>query len=273
MSKRIEYICKPSKRYNEDGVIINDNFYVVMDGATGLYKQTFRPSDACYFVKEFKKRFVNCNDFEKELSNLSKILYSIFIKKYIRKSLKRSHIPSIGLSFVVIDEVNNKAFLYTLGDPVVFVKYKDGSYLYFKEDNLTLLDKYAIDNMINISRKEGISIKEAKKKVSNLIVENRNKLNKDNGYNVFSLYKDGYNFKLSKKEINLDNVSYIALASDGFIQAYDTFKIYDNILDLFDNDLLQTYLKMKYLAYKDKDLNIYPRFKLIDDTTAIKIYL
>ena len=127
--------------------------------------------------------------------------------------------------------------------------------------------------MINISRKEGISIKEAKKKVSNLIVENRNKLNKDNGYNVFSLYKDGYDFKLSKKEINLDNVSYIALASDGFIQAYDTFKIYDNILDLFDNDLLQTYLKMKYLAYKDKDLNIYPRFKLIDDTTAIKIYL
>lgn len=272
MKEKIEYICKASKRYNEDSFILEDDFYVVMDGATGLYKQTFRPSDACYFVKEFKKIFKKCNDFELELSEISKTLYNIFINKYEGSSLKRSYIPSIGLSFISIDKDNNKINLYTLGDPIIFIKFKDGSNLFFKDDNLTQLDNYVISNMIKVSRQKGISIKEAKIEVKKLLVENRNKLNKDNGYNVFSLYKNGFNFKIAKTEVDLDKVLYVVLATDGFMQAYDTFNIYDNIEELFENNLSETYDKMRYLALKDKDYNIYPRFKLIDDATAIKVY-
>ena len=97
-------------------------------------------------------------------------------------------------------------------------------------------------------------------------------MNKVEGYNVFAPY-DNPNFNFLSASVEKKDVKYVYLFSDGFASAFDCFGIYNSFETMFKDeiDLKLIIDKIVNVAKSDPDYNLYPRFKLIDDITAIKI--
>lgn len=269
---KVESLSIGYRDFNEDELIINDDFYAALDGATGLVDSYIKPSDASFLVNEFKKLFKKSNNYSKELKNISAKLYDLFINKtnIKDKNLTREHFPSIGLSFVDISKENNELRVYTLGDPIVYIKTKKGSEI-FKDSRLSKLDNKVVKRMIYFSKKENKSMNETRLDVLNLLKINRNKMNKFMGYDVFSIYKNGINFNIRSKKFKLDEVEMVCLATDGFMQAFDVFHLYKNYDELFSKNINEVYEKIKNLAENDAQIIKYPRLKKIDDISIIKL--
>ncbi|MBE7090182.1 MAG: hypothetical protein E7362_05200 [Clostridiales bacterium] len=265
---KISKLTRKSHRYNEDKIIIGDNYAMVLDGATPLCPLGISPSDASWLVSFVKDNLPKrCNDLESELHKIAKMA-----GEKLRAMLNNNpvHLPSASLAFAQI--VDNKVIICTLGDCEAIIKTKNGNITRQVIPTLSKLDGIALNAIIKTKKEQNISIKEATALNKDILIKHRNLMNKENGYAVF-VPDSSVQFKFLKATYNKDEIDEIYLYSDGFAQSFETLKIHKSYKTTFKNsiNLSKEINKIEKRSYKDKNYNKYPRLKTIDDISIIKI--
>ena len=264
----IEKKERKANRFNEDRIVIGKNYFLVIDGATPLVKNNVKPTEASWFAGFIKKNLKkNDGNLINKLNEISKKAYKQFAKISI---LNKKYFPSCALAWVEIN--NNKIVAHTIGDCEIVIKYKDNTLKRLLIEDLPKLDNGAIQQMVNVAKEKNISVKEARKHINDILIENRKLMNKPNGYSIFTI-DNNPDFKFSTYEEDVNKIKEIYVYSDGISQAFDELKIYDSWEELFKNDVRLSKLIKRIVkkAKSDVNYNKYPRFKLIDDISIIKI--
>lgn len=256
----IKSLTIPYRKYNEDGLIITDNLYVVLDGATTLY-ETQSTNDYSiasklvdYMIDELPAIFASSNnDFEKAIHILSEKSYDYFGFT----ETEPAKLPSVSLAAVV---VSNKHFkLYLLGDVSISYKNINNNYYRFTDTSLDKLDSEVIELFKKYKSRE---------KVLPYLIRNRNFLG--NKYQAFIPSKEPeFNFK--KKQILKSSINRLSIYSDGYYSIRDTFKIVKNHKEFLDTDIKKAADLIQSAANNDKEIIKYPRLKHIDDISVIEL--
>lgn len=250
--------------YNEDRFVVKDNFFAVIDGASGLKKEEkdgvgTKASRLSSFVKSELLKYKGVFS-EENLINLS-------VKAH---NLKHEQEVSCGISIAQI--VNDKLNLFFVGDCNIIVKFLDGSVKTFRQDKLTKLDDFALSQMIKYAEENHLSIKKARQELNEILIKHRNLKNLPDGYWVFEPNKFP-NFVVDFYSIPISEITSVILCTDGFSQCYEKLGIFKNEVELINSELsIKDICKLiKKISFADKNCNAYPRFKTLDDTTAIKL--
>ena len=180
--------------------------------------------------------------------------------------------PSVGLAGVKIEK--DKLRLFSLGDCEIIYKLKNGELYRFKKDALDKLDGVAISTLKEVAKEKNISIKKSVPFIKDLLRKHRLMKNTPNGYDIFEPLKEP-SFNLYEKELFIKDVESFYVCTDGFSSSFTTFNVFSNLNELFKTNMTikEIVEKIKEVAFLDKNYDKYPRFKLIDDITAIKVEL
>lgn len=267
---KIEKYTRKSHYFNEDRYVIDKDFIMVMDGATSLEKSDLKPTSGAYLVNYTKKELPKLSGTVIErLSIISKNIYNILSQN---NTINERILPSCGMSWV--EFFGRKVIIHTIGDCEAFIVKKDNTSERIVINDLLVLDSISINEIISKSKEKKITIKEARPLINETLIKHRLLMNKENGYSVFSPSINP-DFKYSSHEYNIDDIKYIYLYSDGFADAFTTFNIYKSAEQMFSKkrNIKKIINKIALRANNDKDFNKYPRFKLIDDITIVRISL
>lgn len=257
-----------AKEYNEDGYIIDEEFVMVLDGATSLEKTSLFPSAGAYLVDQIKKRLPLLEG--SIMSRLDIIAKDIYKELFEDVQVKDSVLPSAALAWVEFD--NETVTVHIIGDCEVAIVTKKGNINRIVNEELSRLDNIAIKEMIEVSKKEHISIKEARERINDTLIKNRLLMNKEDGYSIFSP-SENPNFRYTTTTLNKNDIKELYLYSDGFADAFETFNLYSSVNEMFSKEMNihEVINQIIKIANEDDEYNNFPRFKLVDDITVIKV--
>ncbi|MBE5737215.1 MAG: hypothetical protein E7348_02320 [Clostridiales bacterium] len=250
--------------YNEDRFLVTNTLFAVIDGATGLTDEnTFnKASKASKLAGFVKSQLANYKG-----TDIIDFLHSLSILAFEKGHTKDC---SCGISIVKVNEKTVE--LYCLGDCPILYQNKNGEVHTFTQTKLPKLDKIALNQMMDYAKANNISIKKARKYIDHTLKKHRALLNTPDGYWVFAP-SEKPNFTVDTITIEKEQLKSIIVCSDGFAQCYNKLNIFENEKQLFESQLSvkDICLKVQRISKADKDYNLYPRFKLFDDTTVIKL--
>lgn len=257
---------RKSHAHNEDRYVIGYDFYMVIDGATPLIKDSF--NKARWMVDQMKASLKKRSTLS-VIDRLNKISKELYYELPIEKRDK-DYLPSASLSFVTWDD--KYFYAYILGDCEVTFILKNNSVFRCYQDELSKLDDISINELINVSKEKNIHIIDARKYINDILIKHRRLINEENGYQGFTL-SDNLNLNPKCFRVLKEEVKKIYLYSDGFAQAFDNLKIYNSHNEMFNHDLNldEEFKKIVDVSFNDPYCDKYPRFKKIDDITAIKV--
>lgn len=266
---KFEKASRKSHYYDEDRIVIGDNYFMVMDGATPLLKTGIKPSEASWFVSFIKSHLAkNQENILEKLDKISLLAYQKFLQ--LSQNSNPQYFPSAGLAWI---EINGDIVdAYTIGDCEIAIKYKNDNVKRIIDYRLPKLDAYALECLKAKAKENNKSIKESLEDIKDILLNNRMLMNKEQGYPVFTISNEP-NFQYNHLKIELSKIKEIYIYSDGITQAFDELKIYSSCEDLFSHEVNITELirQIVNVANSDPELNRYPRFKKNDDISIIKI--
>lgn len=237
---------------------------MVLDGATALdapkdYKRKSESSRLTSYLKSALLRTDHPADTEL-FRSLSAELYG--------EGLFRS--ASAGLAGAAIE--GDVVRFFSLGDCEVIYRLKSGEVGRVKREELDALDTAALERMKQVAREKGISIKESRTFITDILRSNRSMKNALGGYQVFEPLRDP-SFTLYEKTYRSDEVDAFYVCSDGFSQCFTTLDIFPSCEALFQTEepIESICKKIKSVSFSDPDFDRYPRFKIVDDITVIKV--
>ena len=262
---------KGSASVNEDAIFVSDNCLAVIDGATGLNNihLTSSDSDAAYLSNRLSELLneSNLDDIPATLKEAAFIIKQEL--DALGYDLENSY-PSAGIAIAKIND--DMLDCYTLGDPLILLKHKNSAMISIQDKSLVELDDLAINKMIELHEKTGCSIFKARQQINDLLIENRLKMNTPDGYYIFDPTGVGIDY-INYFSIPVEDVKSIALMTDGFYAVQFCYNIVEDnkeLLNLLLNNKIDFLIdKLKELSYNDDNLNIYPRFKVMDDVSII----
>ncbi len=260
---------------NEDSVFSSENFLVVIDGATGLngVHLTNDGSDAAWMSKRLRDILksglrspdMTIPDILKTAAD--QIKCELDDMGYSR--LENSY-PSAGMA--LIRQIDNYLECFSLGDVPVLLYEKNGSVRFICDDALSKRDEKVIEKMRELRERTNCTIAEARQKVSDILLKNRLAMNQKDAYYIFEPTGAGIDHITSEKVPSKD-VCAVALMTDGYYSALSCFNIVSSrekfMRDLADGKAEEILSSLKSLAFNDSNLNQFPRFKLMDDTSVI----
>ena len=261
----VNTLSKGYRNYNEDMVfVIKDHLFAVIDGATGITEPIHEPSDAVLLTKDLKEELLNLyhsgkltpKNFEKQMNMVSKRLYRKFIKGH--KGLEQYQLPFASFVVAYIDVCD--VHVFSIGDVSAFVHYKNNKVRYISDRSIPLMDKKAFEEFGSLEK----AIPQLKK--------NRSLLNKGGRRSCFSLYQKPH-LKFKHELFDIREIDQLYLCSDGYYQAFDTFKLYKNRRELFSSthDLQVVCKAIEKCVKEDPDRIKYPRLKVTDDISAVRV--
>ena len=267
----VNTLTKGYRSYNEDMVIvIKDHLFAVVDAATALCEPKHLPSDGVYLNKFLKEEILslyhshklNSKNFTKRMNEISKRIYKLYIKGY-KGDLERYHFPNASIAFVLIEGID--VHVFSIGDTSSFIIKKNGETRYISDKSIPLMDKKVVEHYHSIGVNQFEDMYEK-------LRFNRSLLNKGGKKATFSIYPKP-NIKFKHEVFDIRELDKIYLCSDGYYQAFDTFRLYKSRRELFgpNVDLQDVYKGIVKAANEDKDMELYPRLKIIDDISAVKI--
>ncbi|PKK86924.1 MAG: hypothetical protein CVV63_02980, partial [Tenericutes bacterium HGW-Tenericutes-8] len=240
-----------------------DNLFVVIDGATGLHEKSTNISLASQMVNDMQTFLETSpiDDFEQCLLDLARNLQ----EKY-QYSGEKSMIPSASLAALHIK--NNMVYMNQLGD--CSISYQTKNIHRFTDQRLIKLDHIGKKMLLELQRYN--DFESALSQVKPTLIKHRNLMNETNGYMAFqpSLMPK---FEIKSKRIRLKDLKSFLIYSDGYYSARDTFKLYKNHEMFYCSKIEQTIQSIIDAAYQANSLIQYPRFKIIDDISVIKVDL
>jgi serine/threonine protein phosphatase PrpC len=273
----LKFISDPGTetKPNEDGVIILENLYVVLDGATGLGNKKIEraDSDARWFVNYLStyfnehwsadKRFIHT--LKKAVTKANRTFDNI---TNLTQAPESFEMPSTGVVAVHIFTDHIKA--YRIGDCSLYIQNGNVITDVFGNSPLEALDEISIVEM-NKALKNGLSYIEARDEIKDILKKNRSKMNTKDGYTVLSIDPESVH-GVEEKRISLpENSVKLLLTSDGFSALHEKYN--HTILEVFEEvnklSLKEMIRKIRNIEINDKDLLKFPRLKAHDDATCI----
>ena len=263
---KINAKTRKSHSWNEDRFIIGDNYFIVIDGATPLIKNS-ELNLACFMVKYIKN---NINKYDgsiaTRLENLSRDIYqSLNIN-----STDPAFLPSASIAYLEIKD--DFYHIGIIGDCEVTLKKNNGEIIRCYDDSLPKLDNIALSKMKEIALSKNVNISVARKDIQDLLIKHRRMQNTSDGYRAYSVMP---NYKLEELTFDIakNDIEEIYLYSDGFADAFTHLGIYESHLKMFEKslDIDKEINRIKEVSFNDKNCNKHLRFKLIDDITVIQI--
>lgn len=264
---KINARTRKSHYWNEDRFVLGKNYAVVIDGATPLLKNNSF-NEACWMVNYLKK---NLNKYTGSIKERLLVLSKEAFNLMPVKIKEENYLPSAGMSWVEWD--NEFFYVSILGDCEATLVTLDNEVIRCYGSELGLLDNKAIIEMVEIAKCKQIHVKEARPYVADTLLKHRKMVNKPGGYSAFTLSDNPVinekTFKFAK-----DKIKEIYLYSDGFASSFESLKIYENHQAMFKDslDLDLEIQKIVQKSFSDKYCDAYPRFKVIDDITIVKIW-
>lgn len=263
--EKISYILeKGTGKLNEDAVSVNGSVFGVFDGATSLDKKIFENGLTGGFLASntAKDIFLNKKGSLKELAELANNAIQNKMTENLVDTSDKSNLWSTSAAAVKIDK--NTLNWIQIGDSLVLIVYKDGSYKIpvkdFDHDFETLT------MWKNISSKTDKSIMEELEKQ---IIKVRKRMNID--YGVLNGEKEFFSFLKSGTE-DLENIESILLFTDGLFIPSETpgENNFDKMVELFNEGGLENIRDyVRNIEKKDPCCRKYPRFKTHDDIGAV----
>ena len=261
----VNSLCKGYRNYCEDLVfVVKDHLFVVIDAATGITEPINKPSDGVWLAKQLKEEIQSLyhlgklkpKNFVKQMNMISKKLYRSFAKGH--KGLERYQFPfaSICLAYIDVCDVH----VFSIGDVSTFIRYKNNKARYISDRSIPLMDKKAFEDYGSLEK----AIPQLK--------ENRSKMNKGGKRSCYSLYKKP-NLKFKHEVFDIREINELYLCSDGYYQAFDTFKLYKTRRALFctKHDLQDVCKEIEKAVKSDPERIKYPRLKETDDISAVRV--
>lgn len=282
LSLREQIILKGCRENCEDGLIFNNNYAVVMDGATGLnkYNVTGYGTDAQWLtLRTLEILSTKLKESSTSIVDILKITAETLRYEYRNLwslsglNIQDIEYPSAGI--IIVRKVGDKIQLYRLGDCLGVIRTTEGIEV-LKDTELLKLDGEVHNTLVKVSKEKGITISESRytEEVIKVLKFNRSIKNKDNGYWIYDPTGEGIDngeyLELGKKL-----VSSIYIMTDGLSNAIDVYKMYDTEVELVDDiDNIRLHRVVNKLTdVQDSDANCsqFIRTKKNDDTAAIVI--
>lgn len=265
---RVYSKTRKSHYWNEDRFINGSGYSIVIDGATPL-KRDGDFNEARWLVEYIKKNISRYKDeIKRRLSELCRDAF-----RDLPITIKDADcLPSASACWV--EFFGSRAVFGVLGDCEATLVTKSNEIIRLYDDRLNALDKIAIDEMIAIAKNKSISVSEARKYIQQTLIKHRSLANKPNGYAALTLSPDA-EINEKRYEYDINNIKTIYLYSDGFSQAFEHLNIYRSHEQMFRQieSIDDEIKKIADASYSDKSCDKYPRFKIIDDITVVKIDL
>lgn len=275
-------ICYPGfgARANEDAIGFGRNYCFAMDGASCLSgRNVVDPvSDAAWMalkVRDGLCALLDAGD-PRPTGELLKQVMAPIRAEYIRACNSKGveapeDSPSAG--FAMFRQRDGRLEFFGLGDCVGVAKLPDGSDFWWLDQKLPALDRQVLEKMHMLHQSAGISMAEAKKACTDLLIYNRNLRNTPDGYRILDLLSDTGIENATEMAWDLTAPVCVAAFSDGFSQLTEVFGIYEDYSAQFEamrhNDLEEMFRRLCALQDADADCTGYPRFKCRDDTCAL----
>ena len=272
----VKHITNPGTiiKPNEDKIIIFDNLFVVIDGATGLgeKKISSTDSDAQWFVNYISDYFSeNWNSKSQFIPFLREALNAVN-SKYLdlinnSENIKPFELPSAGLAAVQI--FDKHIIAYRIGDCSLYIKNQNSVIDVFGDSPLNALDQKSI-SMLTRELKKGLSITEARENIKDILKQNRSKMNQKDGYSVITIHPDSIN-GFEKKKIDLLKNTELLLTSDGFSAFNEKYEFpLEEVFQKVNKNSLDDVIKeLREIESNDDKLLQFPRLKAHDDATCI----
>lgn len=282
LSLREQLILKGCRENCEDGLIFNNNYAVVMDGATGMnkYNVTGYGTDAQWLTlrtleilsTKLKESSTSIVDILKITAETLRYEYR-YLWSLSGLNIQDIEYPSAGI--IIVREVGDKIQLYRLGDCLGVVRTTEGIEV-LKDTELLKLDRQVHNTLVKVSKEKGITISESRytEEVIEVLKFNRSLKNTDNGYWIYDPEAEGIN-NGEYLELDRESIKSIYIMTDGLSNAIDVYKMYETEVELvndIDNIRLHRVVN-KLTDVQDSDANCsqFIRTKKMDDTTAIVI--
>lgn len=281
MDKHVKIVTQWDNPKNEDYVFAGDKYAFVLDGSSGLknFNISSGQSDARWLTHTLGKRLAEALASDETIGKILHREIECLRQEYIASlksvglhldELESSGTPSAAIT--VMRWQRGMMEFYQLGDCTAIFKWRDGRQSVFFDTRISALDNIAIEQLTETSRKNNISCKEGLPLIRETLIAHRCKKNKPDGYWILDLSGDGINHG-DTAEYPLDQIESIAIMSDGFADMVTTVPIYqgyDQLLDAMEReDLGDMVAKLYNMLEADETLTKYPRFKLMDDSSAV----
>lgn len=260
---------KKSHRFNEDRCIIGSNYAVVIDVEATVKPFGDFASDGVWFASFIKK---NLKRYEEDVLKKLTIISSYALKEYIALGGDENK-PLPVASIAVFELENKKIKLSYIGNTEIAILGKDGSLKRMREPYFSNIDEKANqmmrdfkkDNKMNDMMPYQVEIeKKVKQKYQDAI--------KDDMAFIYAPLRQGkFIFKVSY--FDPFEIKTIYMYTDGFADAYQVFKIYKDFGAMFKHNINVSKVIFKIIknTYLDTFCSKYPRYKVVDDISVIKI--
>ncbi|MGN0812413.1 MAG: hypothetical protein ACI4MQ_02765 [Candidatus Coproplasma sp.] len=252
--------------WNEDRFINGKDYFIVIDGATPL-TNVHQFNEARWFVDYLKR---NINRYKGRVNYKLSMLCCDAYNDLPIDNKSADYLPSASAAWVELD--GSVCHIGVLGDCEVTAIYNNGEIKRFFDDRLINLDNKAKSELIEIARQKNLHIIQAKELIIPTLIKHRRLINKPDGYSALTIAPD---YKTDERQFTIEKqgLKTIFIYSDGFSQAFESLKIYSCHEEMFKSikDVDEEIKKIVRAAHSDKNLDLFPRFKRIDDITVTKI--
>ncbi len=268
----IKAMTRAGSAYNEDRFTCGDNWFLLLDGATSLsgdlislYKTNavWLVEKICVYIEKNIEKYKSTLDL---LQHMEKYL----IKEFEDLEIDFSEDIEPTASMVLVRDLDGKIEVTTLGDTSTVVCFKDNRMELIHDPRVKTLDKIALDEMIAIADAENISIREARPRITDILLENRLHKNKEDGYCVVSIYHNMFENRVTNV-YDRQSLDKMFVFSDGVAHYYETLGLasdYKDFVNKIQNkSILDIIGEIREVENADMDYNEFPRFKKSDDAT------
>ncbi|MBB2996261.1 hypothetical protein E9229_002452 [Paeniglutamicibacter cryotolerans] len=181
-------------------------------------------------------------------------------------------VPSAGA--VMVRVVDAELELLRIGDCSLVVGLRSGEFITMEDELLPALDANALSVLVETAARQGIEARAARPLINDELVANRQRMNEPGGYWILEPYGKGVS-QASVLRVPLGEVRDVLLMTDGFSSAHDTLHLYANAPELLvavrDTGVESVFGAIEAGFAADPTWNRYPRFKQIDDITAVHV--
>ena len=267
MIKSIEFVTdKGISNLNEDNYIIEENLFMVFDGATSLTKYTKNGKTGGYIASKIARQtFLNSKKLSIEtLKQANLNIKQEMLKNHIDISKPEQRWSTI---FSGIQIKENKITMMQIGDCSIYLKEKNKPLKRITEDQIEHLESPLIDLATELRTDNSYHFS----KLLPVLRNNFSRSNKPDGYAVLNGTEIPENM-IFFKEIPKDNIEYIILTTDGFnsLEHKSKQNSFESIFPKY-NSLSETLRFIRKKEQEDKECLNFPRIKQHDDATAILV--
>lgn len=159
----------------------------------------------------------------------------------------------------------------TVGDCVVVVRYVDDSVEVSRDTSVPVLDSKVVTAMVEIATSKGISVRDARQHVTDMLRFNRTLRNRKNGYSALDLADDRWTRTGCYFGSTCHRVKDFLVMTDGFWDCveYGLVSVDELVAVVSEGKADELAASLLELTNSDPAWDAYPRLKDIDDMTVL----